>query len=237
MKIQKGIQRKILLNTTVILLVLSLVLVGTMTYFMNSLTSNILLDTLQPMAKTAAKSVEGNLHMMADRLFLIRDNPVFQDEEATKQQQLEALEHVKGGIEFVWLGLYGPDGKLLTGSDGSPESLEGRALLTSMTETANLVIDDTVVGNQGLEFAVGTPVLDGEGAIRSFIVGSYKYDVLNDVLSNINIGSNGTAFIINGDGLLMAHRDVKLVTDGHTLQDLYAGTKEIDTLQIGRAHV
>ena len=85
MKQKKGIRRKILLHTLIVVMVLAGILVGVMSYFMASLTDTILMDTLQPMARTAAQSVEGNLHMLADRLFLIRDNTVFTDEKPQKR--------------------------------------------------------------------------------------------------------------------------------------------------------
>ena len=38
---------------------------------MQSLANNILLDSLQPMARQSAKTVEANIHMLADRMMTI----------------------------------------------------------------------------------------------------------------------------------------------------------------------
>jgi signal transduction histidine kinase/HAMP domain-containing protein len=180
---------------------------------MNSLTDTILLETLKPLAKSAAQSIEGNLHMLADRLFLIRDNAVFTDPEATDADRQAVLDQAKSGIEFVWLALYKPDGSLRAGSPKSPAGIQDRKLFSMMLETKNLVIEDTLAGEDALEVIMGTPVLK-DGSIAWYLVGSYNYDVLNDVLANVNIAAGGEAFIINEEGKLMAHRDSARVRSG-----------------------
>ena len=42
---------------------------------MQSLANNILLDSLQPMARQSAKTVEANIHMLADRMMTIAGDP------------------------------------------------------------------------------------------------------------------------------------------------------------------
>ncbi|MDR3201418.1 MAG: response regulator, partial [Spirochaetales bacterium] len=192
---------------------MSLVLVSVMIYFMNSLTDTILLETLQPLAKTAAQSVEGNLHMLADRLFLLRDNAVFEDSGVPDADKQAVLDTAKSGIEFVWLALYRPDGSLQAGSPKSPADIHDKALYSMMRETKNLAIEDTFAGQDDLEIIMGIPVIRG-ASIVSYLVGSYKYDVLSDALSSINIAADGTAFIINENGKLMAHRDSRRVRSG-----------------------
>jgi signal transduction histidine kinase/DNA-binding response OmpR family regulator len=195
----------------VIILVAGLVLV--MASFMNSLTDTILLHILQTTAKTAAQSVEGNLHTLGDRFFMIRDRSVFDTRSSDRAARKLMLDRYTAGIEFVWLGLYRANGGLLDGSDGAPHSISGRKIFQRIKETDNLVIDDTSVGNSGLEILMGIPVLDlspgaGEDITPWFLVGSYRYDVLSDILNNINIGAQGTAFIIDESGKLIAHRDL-----------------------------
>ena len=42
---------------------------------MQSLANNILLDSLQPMARQSAKTVEANIHMLADRMMTLANDP------------------------------------------------------------------------------------------------------------------------------------------------------------------
>jgi len=226
MKKGKSITSKIIFTTISAVIILAVGLVLVMTYFMNSLTDTILLNTLKPMAKTAAQSVESNLHLMADRFFLVRDNTALASADATMEEKQAVLNHTKAGIEFVWLGIYDADGALLTGSEECPRSIAGRDLLPMIKATGNLAIEDTSVGNSGLEIVMGAPIkhtrtaTDGsEATLTYYLVGSYNYDVLNDVLKNINIGKNGTAFIIDGNGKLMAHQDQGKVYSRQSIVD------------------
>ncbi len=226
MRIKAGIQRKILVNTAVIALTIAAILMSVMMFFMWSLTGTILKETLQPMAKSASQSVEINLHMMADRIFMIGDNAAFADPAVSKGDKQGLLDKAKSGIEFLWLALYLPDGTLYTGSEGSPQSIASRKHFSMLEQTANLVIDDTQTGDHGLEIVIGTPISDKSGMVY-YLLGSYKYDVLNDVMSNINVGTTGTAMIINRDGKLMAHHDVKRVLSGETIFHSFGSGREI----------
>ena len=72
-----------------------------------------------------------------------------------------------------------------------------------LRETQNLVIDDVASTDGALELAVGTPILADKDLLY-YLVGSYKYDVLNDVISNINLSAGSTAYITltERDGIL-----------------------------------
>jgi|GEM_PF-4628038 len=228
MKAGKSIATRILMSAVLVVVVLNAGLVVVMSFSMNTLTNDIMLQVLRPMAKTAAQSVEANLHTLANHFFLIRDNSVFRDPQSDRQDIKAVIDRAESGIEFVWLGLYDAGGTLLTGSEDCPRSLAGRELLSLMRQTRNLVIEDTTVGNSGLEIVMGVPARPDpyepkmveaeisfqEAALvpRSFqagyLVGSYRYDILSDVLANINIGTHGQAFIINENGQVIAHRDL-----------------------------
>ncbi|MGE4549110.1 MAG: methyl-accepting chemotaxis protein [Intestinibacillus sp.] len=224
-----GIRKKIIVNTAAIILILAIV-----TSIILSVTANILIDdtmkeALAPFAKTAAKSAESNLHLMADRIALISQNAVFQDEEAAENEIRAVLENAASGIEFTWLAVYDPEGNLVTGGSNSPASITDRTMYAAMNDTQNIVIDDTAVTDSGLEIAVGTPILRGENTAY-YLVGSYKYDILNDVISNIQIGQNYSAWISNRNGVIVAHSDTNIVREGTLVSALYQGDSEMLSL-------
>jgi signal transduction histidine kinase len=208
-KAGKTIAARITFLTVLTVLVLNAGLAGVMTFFMNSLTDRLLLQVFQTMAKTAAQDVEGNLHTLADRFFMIRENERI-DPSSGIDSIRENLNFISSGIEFVWLGLYGSDGTLTVGTEESPRSISDRKITSVISETENLVIEDTSVGTKGLEIVMGLPVTSVDGH-SYFLVGSYRYDILSDVLNNINVGADGTAFIINEQGMFMAHKDLDKV--------------------------
>jgi signal transduction histidine kinase/CheY-like chemotaxis protein len=211
---ERSLRTRIVISTAAAALVLASALVIVMIGFMNFLTDAVLLETLRPTAKTAALSVQGNLHMLADRIFLIRDNMAFLDPQSGEEEKRKVLERAVSGIEFLWLGIYTPEGFLETGVRRCPGDIRDWRLFDLMEETMNFVIEDTVRDESGeLEIVMGAPVFSGSEAVY-YLVGSYKYDVLNDVLSNLHISPGSSAFIVNDRGEYMAHLDTARVKSG-----------------------
>jgi signal transduction histidine kinase/DNA-binding response OmpR family regulator/HAMP domain-containing protein len=241
MKTEKSIITSIVLIAVLVVILLTAGLVLVMSYFMNSLTDTILLHILPITAKTAARSVEGNLHTLADRFFMIRNNYAFTDRSADPEARRTVLTRATSGIEFVWIGLYRGDGVLLEGSEDCPYSIAGRDVLLKLWETGNMVITDTSVGSSGLELLMGIPVIypvaererDPSSVSTWYLIGSYRYDVLNDVLNNINIGAQGTAFIINESEKLIAHQDLGRVFSQESITaSLGGGQAMLDVLDL-----
>ncbi|MDR1035796.1 MAG: response regulator [Deltaproteobacteria bacterium] len=243
-KPQKSISTKILVVTLFVVMILTAGIVFIMTFFMNSLTETILLNVLQPMAKSASQNLESKLHTLVDRLYLIRNNSILSSTSVALSGKKKIIERTMSSINFLWLGLYDSSGSLMTGSDGAPYRLGTRKIWRLMSQTANIVIEDTVVGDNGLEMAIGIPVWSTEQTAADvkpayYLVGSYSYDVIYEIISNLNIGPHGTAFIINENADFMAHltqgkvysqqsiketlgatersgRIIRLMTQGHT---------------------
>ena len=70
-EIKRSLNRRILRSTTLNILILVVICCVIMALSMQSLANNILLDSLQPMARQSAKTVEANIHMLADRMITI----------------------------------------------------------------------------------------------------------------------------------------------------------------------
>ena len=74
-KLRRSLNGRILRNTTLNILVLVIVCCGIMALSMQYLATNILLDSLQPMVRQSAKTVEANIHMLADRMMTLAGDP------------------------------------------------------------------------------------------------------------------------------------------------------------------
>ena len=70
-KVRMSLNGRILMNTTLNILILVAVCCVIMALSMQSLANSILLDSLQPMARQSAKTVEANIHMLADRMMML----------------------------------------------------------------------------------------------------------------------------------------------------------------------
>ena len=245
--IKRSLNRRILRNTTLNILILVVICCVIMALSLQSLANNILLDSLQPMARQSAKTVEANIHMLADRMMTIAGDPRIStvaaadpegagaprpDAVATAANRMAVLEEAAEIYEFHTVALYGLDGRLLQGIDGAPERLDGD-FFTLLKETDNLTTDSTTVYQGKLGVTMGMPVKeDGETAF--YVMGIYKYDTLNDVISSINIGRSGMAFMANREGIVTGHPDQGLVLSGSTLAQLSGGSgKAVERVATG----
>ncbi|MDR1566270.1 MAG: response regulator [Treponema sp.] len=209
---EKSLASRILVVTVLSAALLTGGLVAFMTFFMNTLTDSILIYMMQSTAKTAAQDLEGNLHLLADRFFLIRDNPLLARGDASVREKQAVLDRITSGIEFVWLGLYRTGGLLEAGNEQCPADISGREVFRMIRETGSLSIEDTYVTGSIPQIVMGIPVTGETGSGAAYyLVGSYRYNILSDVLGNINIGARGSAFIINQNRKFMAHKDLNKV--------------------------
>ena len=230
--IRRSLNGKILSNTTFNILILVIVSSVIMALSMQSLANNILLDSLQPMARQAAKTVEANIHMLADRMMTIALDPRMTGEgqssglesAAVEASRREVLEESAEIYEVYAIALYDLDGRLVQGIDGAPESLEGD-FLALLKETDNLTTDPSTIYQDKLGIRMGMPVKGEEGTVL-YGVGIDKYDLLNDVISSINLGKSGMAYMVNREGIVTGHPDQSLALGGSTLAQLSDGNKE-----------
>ncbi|MFG6384251.1 MAG: hypothetical protein K1V96_08350 [Lachnospiraceae bacterium] len=225
MKAKRSISGKILFNTIIMMICLAVIFIILMTRSMKSLTDAVLSNSLPSIAKTASQSLEGSMHMLADRIFMIGDNEFITNAKSTKKEKMSVLDKAQSGIEFVWLGMYDAEGHLSIGEKNCPKSLQDRKMFPLLQETKNLVVDDITYNGNVLELAVGLPITDTEGELLYYLVGCYNYDILSDMLNSINISANGEAFIVNSEGRIMGHRDKNLIKNKIDMKD-YVGSQE-----------
>lgn len=235
-KVRRSLNGRILRNTTLNILVLVAVCCVIMALSMQSLANSILLDSLQPMARQSAKTVEANIHMLADRMMVLagdsRMNIVGFGGEETGTSGADAemegwktvLTEAAEVYEFHAIALYDLNGSLVQGIDGAAESLDA-GFLSLLQETDNLTTYTSTVFQDKLGITIGMPV-KAEGETVYYLVGIYKYDALNDVLSSINIGKNGMAYMVNREGIVTGHPDQEKVKSGVTLLELSGGSEE-----------
>ncbi|MDR2785279.1 MAG: response regulator [Treponema sp.] len=226
-----GLRGKIQITITAVVVFLTLTLMLLMTYFISSLTNSMLMKIMPSMAKITAQGVEGHLHTLADRVFLLRENPVLANPLFQHSEKLAVLNNALAGIEFGWVGLYTPQsGQLVLGSESAPRSIYGLKMFFLTRQTRNLVIGDTIVKGSEPEINMSVPVMNDESSILYILAASYKYDVLSDVLGNINISASGAAFIVNSQGELQSHRDIRHILNRETLYQIFDRIPAVEEL-------
>ncbi len=222
-KPRRSLNGRILRSTTLNILVLVIVSCGIMALSMQYLATNILLDSLQPMVRQSAKTVEANIHMLADRMMTLAGDL---GEAGSAQRRAEILAETAEIYELHTIALYDLDGKLIQGIDGAPQCLDAD-FLALLQETDNFTTASSTIFQEKLGITMGMPVKeDGETAM--YVIGVYKYDTLNDVISSINLGAHSTAYMVDRKGNITGHSDQSLVLSGSTLTQL--GGEDADSL-------
>ncbi len=236
-KTSKSLNRRILRNTTLNILILVTVCCVIMALSMQSLANSILLDSLQPLARQSAKTVEANIRMLAERMMMLADDSRMNivdiggnvtesgHDGNTAEDEWEAVLTEAAEIyEFHTIALYDLNGRLIQGIDGAPESPDDD-FFAMLKETDNLTTYNSTIFQNNLGITMGIPVKEN-GETAFYLVGVYKYDMLNDVLSSINIGKNGMAYMVNREGIVTGHPDQSKVQAKSTLMQLSGGYEE-----------
>lgn len=235
-RLKRSLSGRILGNTTLNIFVVVFICCIIMAASMQSLANSILLDSLQPMVRQSAKTLEANIHMLADRMMaiagdyrIIASSPkdIGQSPEtqaAIRAQRQEVLTEAAETYELYTIALYDTDGRLVQGIEGAPESLGGQ-FFSLLKETDNLTTHSSTIFQDKLGIMMGMPVkADGETIL--YVMGVYKYDTLNDVIISINLGKNGMAYMANREGIVTGHPDQSRILAGNTLSQLNDGNDE-----------
>ena len=236
-KTRMSLNGRILRNTTLNILILVAVCCVIMALSMQSLANSILLDSLQPMARQSAKTVEANIRMLAERMMMLAGDSRMNivdiggnvtesghDGKTAADGWEAVLTEAAEIYEFYTIALYDLSGRLVQGIDGAPESLDD-GFFAMLKETDNLTTYNSTIFQDNLGITMGMPVKEN-GETAFYLVGVYKYDMLNDVLSSINIGKNGMAYMVNREGIVTGHPDQSKVQAKSTLLELGGGNEE-----------
>ena len=232
-KLRRSLNGRILRNTTLNILVLVIVCCGIMALSMQYLATNILLDSLQPMVRQSAKTVEANIHMLADRMMTLAGDPRMMTvtldtkitgDAATRRNREALLAETAEIYELHTIALYDLDGKLVQGIDGAPQSLDAD-FFALLRDTDNFTTSSSTIFQDKLGITMGMPVKENDETTL-YVVGVYKYDTLNDVISSINLGEHSTAYMVDAKGIITGHPDQSLVLAGSTLTQLGGENEE-----------
>ena len=218
-----NIKKKIIFYVMAVSIFLAVCLTTIMSISSVRSTNNVLLDNMQITARIASQSISSNLHLLTERMYNLSNEEIFvsSSDDAEKQARLD---EVKLQIEFVWLSAYDLSGQKLYGDDIAPDSIANTKYYTYLTQTGNIVIGEPYYDNEILQLCVGAPIkVDGEAV--GYLIGSYKYDLLNDVLSMLILGDTGSACILNEEGMIIGDRDIQNVIDQENIYDLYPSSK------------
>ncbi|MDE7029021.1 MAG: methyl-accepting chemotaxis protein [Lachnospiraceae bacterium] len=185
-------------------------------------TSSVLRSDLQITARISAQNISSNIHLLTDRMDNISQKPEWSDAHMTEEGMLELIAECKERVEFVWIAAYDTAGAKLYGDSDAPASITEKDYFGYLVQTQNLTVGRPEHLSGVWQLGVGMPILNKDGEVLFYLIGSYKYDMLNDVLSNINIGNKGLAYIVDSEGTIIADKNMADMEQARNLYDMYS---------------
>lgn len=224
MKKIHNLKQKIIFYVMSVAILVALLITTIMSVSSVRSTNKVLLDNLQITARIASQNLSSNLHLLTERMYNLSSEPVLLDAASSESEKQDLLDATKLQIEFVWLAAYDSSGEKLYGDDSAPDSISSAEYYSLLTQTGNIVIGEPYYDNEIMQLCVGTP-LKSNDEVTGYLIGSYKYDLLNDVLSMLILGNTGSACIVDSDGTIIGDRNYQNIIDKKNIYDLYPSSK------------
>ena len=217
---KQSIEQIIIRYVTMVSVLLGIILVVLMIIASMISTTSVLHNSLQTIARTSAQNISSNLHMLTDRMDNLAQHTEWADDSVSIEDKQKLIEESKERIEFVWIAAYDASGNKLYGDSVAPASVNDKDYYDYLTSTSNLTIGSPEYADDIWQLCVGIPIGESE-----YLIGSYKYDMLHDVMSNISVGNGGTAYILNRTGDIIADKDLQNMKLPRNLYDMYKSSK------------
>ena len=224
MKKFRNLKQKIIFYVMSVSILLTVLITAVMSFGSIRSTNKLQLDNIQVTTRIASQSISSNLHLLTERIYNISTDAELTDDSLSKKDKASYLQDFEQEIEFVWLSVYDADGKKLYGDKTAPDSIADTKFYSQLAETANTVIGEPHYDQDVLQLCVGAP-LKANDEVCGYVIGSYKYDLLNDVLSMLILGDTGSACIINEKGTIIADQDEKNIADQVSIYDKNSSSK------------
>lgn len=220
MKKYRNLKQKIIFYVMTVAILVTVLVTTIMSVGSIRSTNAVLLNNMQVTARTAAQNISSNLHLLTERMYNFSTEDIFLNSAVAVKDKQARFDAIKLQIEFVWLSAYDSAGKKMYGDSAAPDSISDKKYFSQIEKSGNIVIGEPYSDNDILQLCVAAP-LKVDGNVTGYLVGSYKYDVLNDVLSQLVLGDTGSARIINEKGDIIGDRYQQNIIEQNNIYELY----------------
>lgn len=245
----RSIKVKILISTLTILVTLVTVLGGVAGYFNYRSTVRSLEDTMTETVKIAANQVEATLNGYKNLLMEIGENHILSYGTLTKGKyeadsqvnSTESVEVYKKHFEIVakeicerhnfkQFSVVNEQGITIEGEDVS-----NREYFEKVIKTGKPFISEPIISqSDGKTIIVMAAPLKENQQMKGLVLAAVGAEFLSDIVTEISIGKNGNAAILDKNGRTIAYKDIQLVLDGYNTQENVSkdpSLKELATIE------
>ncbi len=210
-------------------------------FFLQSFSKTIRNEGVQVTDNTIKKSgynLERYLNQMKDLSIILENNPLIKsyfssnDESAANQQEIEKVlvDVVAVKSDIVSIVLVGRDGRIVSNEQMLPMELSkdmmgmpwysetlassGKPILTSARMQGFSANKDAWV------ISLCREMKSSDGTNAGLIIIDLNYNVIDDVLGDLDLGTKGSVFVVNDKGQAVYHEDISYFTDPEKMAQL-----------------
>ncbi len=194
--------------------------------------SNALLDTIEQNINSKATD---NAQMVSDKIASeigIMDTIAAQKSLLTMspEEQLALLTAENERLGYIMMGVASLDGTVFT-TAGSSTNLYGRDYFTKALDGYSAISDPIVsrIDNSIIVMMV-SPIKGDDGTVEAVLAAALDSATLSDIVNNIEFGQTGYGYMINKNGIVIAHPDNNMVLDQYNIFEEIKGDPSLAPL-------
>ena len=204
----KSIKSKIRISMLAVVLISS-VLIGIIGTISNARGVNILLEaTLGSSVTTAARAVEWKLDNYWAPLKEAASTEQFINNASTNPELVEATQGIASRNGFLYVGKMDRNGTASTG-----ENYGTTDYFLECKETQVPVITDLMHDGNRMIFLMEVPIFKN-GQFDGVVYGAVDAEFLTDIVSELHLGEQGQAYILDAHGSVIGHPDPSYAVNG-----------------------
>ncbi len=207
----KSIKSKIQISMLSVVLIGS-VLIGVITALLNaSGIDDVLSKTLGPATQMAADAVEWKMGNYWTALQEAAASDIFRESDPTAPELIPLRDDIAQRNGFLYVGKMDASGFSSTGYSYADEDY-----FQQCKATMKPYISDIMNDGQRMIFLLEVPIITN-GRFDGVVYGGISAGFLSDIVSNLSIGSDGVAYVLDNKGNVIAHREASIVEEGSNM--------------------
>ncbi len=207
----KSIKSKIQISMLSVVLV-GAVLIGVITALLNANgIDDVMTKTLGPATQMAADAVEWKMGNYWTALQEAAASDIFRESDPAAPELIPLREDIAQRNGFLYTGKMDSSGLSSTGYNYAEEDY-----FQQCKATMKPYISDIMNDGQQMIFLLEVPIIT-DGRFDGVVYGGISADFLSDIVSNLSMGNDGVAYVLDNRGNVIGHREASIVKEGSNM--------------------
>lgn len=210
-KQEQTLQKRLVYQVTRLCLIVVIALIVVSGVFMYVSNLNTLHEMTNVALNSTSSAVEQTLHTLEVNAMNVAALETIRDPGASKAEKLEAMDGVREQNQYDEVGFVELDGK---GYSNYGDFDFNDQLHFQATSKGNVFVGEPIINrlNGDIIIISGAPVYNHDKLVGTVYIVDLV-DSVNDKIGEITFGKTGYAYIINGEGTVIFHKDQQQIAD------------------------